>query len=650
MPSYQWLSFIGARQALASRLAVIWSPDPSNNFWSDTELGVYIVEALRTWSALTEQWNADFVFSPTPSQVWYNVDKLPGSPRVRTITDTELYTSMEYMLLEPPTGGTWTGTSQFSIADLSGALQRRRDEMIQETGCNLSQLPVIATTPNTRRVFFPDSTLEPRRARWVPATGSPQTLNREDSLGWDSFEASHFQKNGTPYSWSVITGPPLAMDVDIAPNVSGGYDVLSLQAGASFAPPTATLLNVPDDWSWLPKWGALADLLGRDSEATDRQRADYCLKRYQQGLEVMKESNWLLTALINGIPVDTPSVKAQDGFSAEWENDTSAWKAVVTAGTDLCAVCPVPAIGGPISFIGAVTGTVMTTGFNVPLTLAYNSSTGNTLIMFTATGGQGGGPGIVTSISDSAGNSWQLAGSLPGPGFQCWYVQNAKAITSVTVTFTGDAAITGYIVGLSEYSNVVAIINVQAPFAEQFGNPETITQNIQFANDVIVVAFNPNGGGPPFTPSTGSLRWQETDVVNATMCSADNTAANAGASVTVAVNGPGAWFYISVELQAAPFVPGSPSSVLLTLVGNCPVPVNDNDFVQVSRDVFDIILDYAQVLASFKMGGAEFTATQDLEKNFFTSALATNKRLAKMGVFADMLHLEGNRQDIDQPR
>ena len=66
--------------------------------------------------------------------------------------------------------------------------------------------------------------------------------------------------------------------------------------------------------------------------------------------------------------------------------------------------------------------------------------------------------------------------------------------------------------------------------------------------------------------------------------------------------------------------------------------------------MYDVILDYAQVLASFKQGGEEFASTKDLEMNFFQAALATNKRLAKMGVFADMLHLQGNRQNVDQQR
>jgi hypothetical protein len=431
MPQFQWLTFAAAKQALAQRLA-----DPTNAFWTNPELGLYLAEALRTFNALTEQWNADLAFTPN-FVPWYDLSRLPGSPRLRTLTDTDLYTILEYHLLEPPTGGVWTGTSQFNIADLQFALQRRRDEMIQVSGCNIAQMGPLPSVPNTRRTYFPDSTLELRRARFMPDSGLPNTMTREDNLAWDSFEPDHAQTPSVPQSWGVITGPPLAMDVDTGPNVAGQYDVIALMAGIPFNPPANTLLGVPDDWSWLAKWGAMSDLLGRDSEATDRARADYCLKRYQDGLQIMKASNWLLTATINGIPVDTPSVREQDGFSPEWQNDGSAWPSIVTAGMDFLAPCPVG---------------------------------------------------------------------------------------------------------------------------------------------------------------------------------------------------------------------GSPRGVSLVVVGNAPVPVLDADFVQISKDAFDVILDYAQVLASFKMGGEEFSSTKDLEKNFFQFAMETNKRLAAMGLFRDMLGLEGRRQDINQPR
>lgn len=433
MPQYTWLTYLQARQALAARLA-----DPNNVFWTDAECGLYLLESLRTWNALTEVWNADFSFTGTSAQTWYNLATLVGSPRVRTLHDSDLYTMMQYHLLEPPTGGgSWTGTAQFSLSDLQGALQRRRDEIIQVSGCNLSQLPPLPSAANVRRIYFPDSTLEPRRARFIPdSTAGPVTLSREDTLAFDAFEPAHLQETQLPYAWSVITGPPLAMDVDTAPGVTGNYDVISLQSGPVFNPPTGTLLGVPDDWAWLAKWGALSDLLSRDSEATDRARADYCLKRYMDGLKIMAASNWLVSATIGGLPVDTPSVREMDGFTPEWEGNATAWPSLVTAGMDLFAPCPV-------------------------------------------------------------------------------------------------------------------------------------------------------------APTSG---------------------------------------------------------VTMIVVGNAPVPTLDGDFVQVSRDVFDVILDYAQVLASFKMGGSEFSSTKDLEAKFFTMAMATNQRLAKMGIFSDLVHSEGKRQDVNQPR
>jgi len=117
MTAYSWLTFLTARQQLASRLA-----DTGNVFWTDTECGIYVCQALRMFNVLTFTWKQDFVFNS--STLWNSLATLTNSPRIRTLTDTYCYTLMEYMLLEPPTGGTWSGTSQFTINDFSTALRR----------------------------------------------------------------------------------------------------------------------------------------------------------------------------------------------------------------------------------------------------------------------------------------------------------------------------------------------------------------------------------------------------------------------------------------------------------------------------------------------------------------------------------------------
>lgn len=438
-PQYTWIQYSQARSILAQRLA-----DPGNAFWTDAECGLYLIEALRTWNALTEFWNDDFQFQANWASVWYDIGKLTGSPRLRTLQDTDLYTIMQYHLLEPPTGNTWTGTSQFSITDLQGALQRRRDEVIQFSACNLSHVAPYASTPNTFRVILNDSTLQPWRVRFIPDStpvnfGPPVTLTREDRQAFDEFEPDHLQTDAIPSSWGVISGPPLTLNVDTAPNVAGQYDMIALLSGVAFNPSVgSTLLNVPDDWAWVCKWGALSDLLSRESEATDRVRAQFCLQRYQDGLNAMRASNWLLNAEINGVPVDTISLAEMDAFSPEWqENET--WPYVVVAGMDYIAACP----------------------------------------------------------------------------------------------------------------------------------------------------------------------------VNQT---------------------------------------NSQSGVELTVVGNAPVPVLDSDYVQVSRDVFDAILGYAQVLATFKMGGAEFTDSLQLMQEFALMVQKQNQHTQAMGLFADVLKSQGQRQDRTQTR
>ncbi len=398
MPTYEWLSKVEATNALLGRL---------NNaqFWSAAEAWILLTEGLRIFNALAEQFNADFSITPANGG-WINTGTLAGSPRLRTVTDQYLYNQMAYMLLEPQlNAGAWAGTSQFNLAQLQYSLQKRTQEVIQATGCNIASLAPIDATPGVRRNTLPDTVLEPRRMRFLAVmantTGSaasgastvtvasaagiakgqlvsgagvqsfvtgvvglavsiqppttavlsstalqfsmPVTMTREDSEAFQSFEPGYLQTYGWPQSWTVASEPPLAFDTDLAPNTPGSFDVLALNAGPTFAPPATSLLGVPDDWSWLPMYGALADVLGIESEATDRQRAAYCLQRYTQGLELMKASNWMLKATLN-VQVSNPvSLAEMDAYSPGWQQSNANLPCVVEAGMDV--VAPTPGVG-----------------------------------------------------------------------------------------------------------------------------------------------------------------------------------------------------------------------------------------------------------------------------------------------------------------
>ena len=443
-----------AQEALSARLN-----DTANVFWTVPEVLAYINEALRVWNCLTQEWIQDWSAAysqPNPATLpaWQStgnsvnalVGSNPTSPRTQTLTDSYVYTLAQYHLLEPPTGnGTWTGTTQFSLSDFTQALQRRRDSILQATGCNIAPILLISVIPGTNRIQLPDSpsqsVLDSRRIRFIPATGlgSPNTLWRDDSLAFESFENGYEQNFGTPLAWDVIGSPPQFVTLDANPNVPGSLDVLAMLSGGLITPPTASPLLMPDDWYWGLKFGMMADLLSKEAESTDIERAAYCEQRYQEFLRLAVEMPWMTQARLNNVPCDAVDVTTADENDNEWQSKASAWPEIVRGGIDLFAVSP----------------------------------------------------------------------TIPA---------------------------------------------------------------------------------------------------------------------------------------------GTTMQVILSLVGNAPIPATDGAYVQVSRDVLTAILDEAQHLAKFKQGGKEFADSMALHRGFIETALATNSRLAKSGIFAEALRPPVSRQEQAQPR
>lgn len=316
--------------------------DPTNQFWTQPELLLYLQEAMREWNALAGYWRGDFLLTPTTSVQWYDITSLAAAPntlRPLTLTVTSLYTIIEYHLLEPPVGaGPWTGSAQFAISDLQFAVARRRDELLGTTGCFITYA-TQAATPG--RQSLPATTLDLRRLAFLPAAtyGPPSTLWQDDAWAWESFEPDYTTlPQGIPFTYAMNTQPLFSFDVDRNLNVPGQYELLTVQGLG-----LASTLNIPDDWAWVIKWGALADLLGRESNAKDLLRAKYAEQRYLQGMSLLARAPALLAARVNNIPTPIDSVRAADAFNPNWEGAVvGAPATILAAGLNLCALTPAP--------------------------------------------------------------------------------------------------------------------------------------------------------------------------------------------------------------------------------------------------------------------------------------------------------------------
>ena len=93
-----------------------------------------------------------------------------------------------------------------------------------------------------------------------------------------------------------------------------------------------------------------------------------------------------------------------------------------------------------------------------------------------------------------------------------------------------------------------------------------------------------------------------------------------------------------------------PNAITCDVVRNMPVPAADGDFLQVDRGTIDAILDYAQHLASFRLGGAEFQATARLKDNFVAQAMLENSRLKNSAFFRKSLEKPARLQSQEVVR
>ena len=87
------------------------------------------------------------------------------------------------------------------------------------------------------------------------------------------------------------------------------------------------------------------------------------------------------------------------------------------------------------------------------------------------------------------------------------------------------------------------------------------------------------------------------------------------------------------NMAALGTIPDGAYGVTMDVVSSIPVPAADADYLQADRGNLDAILDEAQHLASFKLGGAEFAASEQLHKNFLAAAGNENARLKNQAFY-----------------
>lgn len=340
--------------------------DPAFVHWTAVELQRYIIEALRTYQALTQSLRNRGTFLATTNEPFYDLPTVLPSLRGYNVTDLDLILDIEYALMEPPAIGTWTGTSQFTLAEIVSAIQRRRDLFLRETGAVLTREVRSVTPPTTGRIVFPDDVITIRRAAWISSANVVTPLQRDDEWGMNKYAPTwpiqSVNPSATwPTAFSIGVTPPLTLQVAPPITDAGSLDLLSVLLGSTLGSNVpGVLIGVPDDWTWVVKFGALSDLLSQQGVCFDPERAAYCEARWQQGITLAQAATVVLAAQVNGAVVPITSLSESDKYDPTWQTTDGAPVRLLTDAQNLVALSPPPDVG------------TRTNGYAVQLDLVVN--------------------------------------------------------------------------------------------------------------------------------------------------------------------------------------------------------------------------------------------------------------------------------------
>lgn len=338
---YSHTTWLSLRDALAARLG-----DTGKVFWTDDNLKVVLTESLRTYGLLSGFWRERGVFSTTAGTAFYDIPTKLPLQLAYTVTDRDVILSIEYALLESSTSqSSWSGTEMFTLNDFRYAIQRRRDQFLSDTGTVVNRSLIPVASPPIGRQVLVDTVIDVRRAAWLGASPFDyyNTLWREDERMLTAADQGWSVNPATPEAYSIMAPPPLQLQLAPIPVTNGQLELLTVDSGAALDPANgATILGIPDDLTPAIKWGALADLLGKDGIASDPVRAEFCERKYQTYVQLARMLPVVIHAEINGVPLIPCTLQEVEASTPNWENIQGDPQDVALAAPNLTALNPVP--------------------------------------------------------------------------------------------------------------------------------------------------------------------------------------------------------------------------------------------------------------------------------------------------------------------
>lgn len=442
-----YLTLAEARADLLGRLG-----DPDGTFWRAAEVDGYLTEAIQTWQVAALYHRTRAGFNATPDQEFYDISAnlSDGTSLVleRTLTPAQIITRIIYHLMENQgtdvDGTTWVGTEMFTLDDLTQAVYRRVNRFLEETGQIVTR--ATQTVPSGEGIIeLASEWIDVRRVAWTTPEGVTTNLWRTSEYVADSQFNDWNVAPGTPEAYSVAVRPIRVLQLIPPPIDNGTLDILTVDSSI------VTSVPVFNDFGWVVKWGAMADLLGQEGEANDPERSRYCEQRWAEGIQLAKIMSTVLRTMINGVSVQTCALFDFDAQVPDWQDSIVGATFATGSVTE--------------TVLNPIDGTALTLGGEVFVWVNVVVNPTDVLIGATIADSYQAMVAVINSVSETALCSAELVGSA------IILTANAAGEPGNSITLSISDATYGVVVA---FSGGVATSNAATPNTPAMAGPNLL--------------------------------------------------------------------------------------------------------------------------------------------------------------------------------
>lgn len=337
---YQQVAFSDLKTLALNRLG-------NSTFWSATEVGVYINEAIRIWNTMTGYWAgaAAVTVTAAPTALRFHTNTLVG----QTVTDQNILNEIQHHVMETANNGASFDSDIWTIAEVVDWLNDRNRRFLAETRL-IQNLGNITTVINQARYELNDlsaTLIDIIRIAWVKTSdNSSYEVSAFDPLRMDLLRSNWPSQQDTPVIYSRIVQPTTSIDLIPAPNVAGKLDIIYTDTGAALSN-TAVVTTVPNDFTPYVKWGVLADMFKKEGQSFDPLRWAYCRRRFEEGVLIAQQPFHLVNRMeFNGVPMEESSLFMLDQLIPKWQDDRGTPSKWILAGLTKFIIHPEHTAGG----------------------------------------------------------------------------------------------------------------------------------------------------------------------------------------------------------------------------------------------------------------------------------------------------------------